>query len=82
LTTFRSIEERIMTNPFEDPNATYLVLRNAEGQHSLWPVFATLPEGWETVFGGASRQECLDFVECSWTDMRPTSLVKAMEGHR
>ena len=25
------------TNPFEDPDATYLVLVNHEGQYSLWP---------------------------------------------
>ncbi|SED19230.1 MbtH-like protein [Streptomyces melanosporofaciens] len=27
------------TNPFEDPEGTYLVLVNDEGQHSLWPAF-------------------------------------------
>jgi uncharacterized protein YbdZ (MbtH family) len=26
-----------MTNPFEDPDAGYVVLVNAEEQHSLWP---------------------------------------------
>jgi MbtH protein len=68
-----------MTNPFEDPDASYLVLINDEGQHSLWPVFADVPEGWETIFGEAARQECLDFIETNWTDMRPRSLIKAME---
>ncbi len=28
-----------MTNPFEDENAQFLVLRNAEHQYSLWPTF-------------------------------------------
>ncbi len=68
-----------MTNPFEDPDASYLVLVNDEGQHSLWPVFADVPEGWETIFGEAARQDCLDFIETNWTDMRPRSLIKAME---
>jgi MbtH protein len=68
-----------MTNPFEDPDASYLVLINDEGQHSLWPVFADVPEGWETIFGEAARQDCLDFIEANWTDMRPRSLIKAME---
>lgn len=71
-----------MTNPFEDADASYLVLVNAEGQHSLWPVFAAVPDGWETVFGEAGRAECLDFVARSWTDMRPTSLIRAMAGDR
>jgi MbtH protein len=67
------------TNPFEDPDAMYLVLINDEGQHSLWPVFADVPDGWEVIFGEAGRQECLDFIEKNWTDMRPKSLIKAME---
>ncbi|MEU6482648.1 MbtH family protein [Streptomyces sp. NPDC046887] len=67
------------TNPFEDEDGTYLVLRNDEGQHSLWPSFADVPAGWATVFGEDSRQSCLDYVEKNWTDMRPTSLIEAME---
>jgi MbtH protein len=65
-------------NPFEDPDASYLVLINAEGQHSLWPAFADIPEGWSSIFGEAGHQECLDFIEKSWRDMRPRSLIKAM----
>ena len=68
-----------MTNPFEDPDAKYFVLINDEGQHSLWPIFADVPEGWQVIFGEDGRQECLDFIEKSWTDMRPKSLIKAME---
>ena len=68
-----------MTNPFEDQEATYLVLVNAEKQHSLWPTSVDVPEGWETAFGEASRQDCLDYVERTWTDMRPKSLVDAMD---
>jgi MbtH protein len=71
----------VTTNPFEDPAASYLVLVNEEGQYSLWPVFADVPGGWEVVFGEAARQECLDFIERSWTDMRPKSLIRAMEGN-
>ncbi|MEU4765849.1 MbtH family protein, partial [Actinosynnema sp. NPDC023794] len=32
-----------MTNPFEDPDGTYLVLVNHEEQYSLWPQFADVP---------------------------------------
>ncbi|MET8870048.1 MbtH family protein [Nonomuraea sp. NPDC004580] len=69
-----------MTNPFDDPDAEFLVLVNDEGQHSLWPVFIDVPEGWTSVFGKASREECLAYIEKSWTDMRPKSLIAAMEG--
>ncbi|MGC0342550.1 MbtH family protein [Streptomyces sp. SLBN-8D4] len=69
-----------MTNPFEDDQATYLVLRNEEGQHSLWPSFVEVPAGWQTVHGRADRQSCLDYVNEHWTDMRPNSLISAMDG--
>jgi MbtH protein len=68
-----------MTNPFEDPEGTYLVLVNAENQHSLWPEFVDVPAGWTTTFGPAARQACLDHVEATWTDMRPKSLADAMD---
>jgi len=67
-----------MANPFEDETARYLVLVNDEAQHSLWPVFAAVPDGWTQAFGPDSRSECLDYVERSWTDMRPKSLIEAM----
>jgi MbtH protein len=35
---------RVATNPFEDPDAKCLVLMNNEGQRSLWPVFADVPD--------------------------------------
>ena len=68
-----------MTNPFEDPSGTYLVLVNAENQHSLWPEFVEVPAGWTVTFGPSGRQECLDHVEANWTDMRPKSLADAMD---
>ncbi|MFK3984247.1 MbtH family protein [Micromonospora sp. NPDC050397] len=70
-----------MTNPFDDQDARYLVLVNAERQHSLWPVFVEVPDGWQLVFGEASRQDCLDYIEQTWTDMRPKSLAEAMDGN-
>ncbi|WP_033438631.1 MbtH family protein [Saccharothrix sp. NRRL B-16314] len=68
-----------MTNPFEDTEANFRVLVNEEGQHSLWPAFAEIPAGWTVVHGEDSRQSCLDYVERSWTDMRPKSLVAFMD---
>jgi len=65
-------------NPFDDPEGRFLVLVNDEGQHSLWPVFAKVPKGWTTVFGEAARDECLEYIEKNWTDMRPKSLIEAM----
>jgi MbtH protein len=66
-----------MTNPFDDPAGRFYVLRNDEGQHSLWPAFAVVPAGWTVVHAEDSRERCLEFVERTWTDIRPASLVAA-----
>jgi MbtH protein len=68
-----------MTNPFDDPDGTFLVLVNDEGQHSLWPAFAEVPEGWRVVLPETDREAALAYVEQNWTDMRPASLIRAME---
>ncbi|MFE6055032.1 MbtH family protein [Kitasatospora sp. NPDC056446] len=67
------------TNPFENPEGTYLVLVNDEGQHSLWPAFAEAPAGWTVALPGTDRQTALDYVEANWADMRPRSLAEAMD---
>jgi MbtH protein len=67
------------TNPFEDNDASYYVLVNDEGQHSLWPAFAEVPAGWTVAHGQDSRDACLEYVNDNWTDMRPLSLVREME---
>ena len=69
--------EVVVTNPFEDADALYLVLVNDEGQYSLWPAGIAVPDGWVTVHDADSRSSCLEYVEEQWTDMRPSSLVRA-----
>ena len=66
------------TNPFDDDNGRFYVLRNKEEQHSLWPTFAAVPDGWDVVFGEANRAECLDYVNENWTDILPLSARKAV----
>ncbi len=66
------------TNPFEDADGVYLVLVNAENQHSLWPENIPVPAGWATVFGPDGRAACLAYIEEHWTDLRPASLVAAI----
>jgi MbtH protein len=66
-----------MSNPFEDENAAYRVLVNDEGQHSLWPESTAVPAGWTVAVTAAPRSECLAYIERTWIDMRPLSLVRA-----
>lgn len=67
-----------MTNPFDDPNGRFLVLVNGEDQHSLWPSFAPVPNGWRQVFGEDTKEACLNYVETHWTDLRPRSLRESL----
>ena len=66
------------TNPFDDENGRFIVLVNSEEQYSLWPVFRPVPEGWEVSFGdaeeGSPRADCMEYIERTWTDMRPASI--------
>ncbi|GHE98045.1 MbtH family protein [Streptomyces griseoluteus] len=67
-----------MTNPFEDADGTYLVLINDEDQYSLWPSNIEVPAGWRIVLEASPRQECVEYIDAHWVDMRPRSLREAM----
>ncbi|MFJ2743426.1 MbtH family NRPS accessory protein [Streptomyces sp. NPDC087440] len=51
-------------SPFDPPEQdaagepTHLVLSNADGAYSLWPVFRATPDGWTPVFGPAPYGQC------------------------
>ncbi|GAB3448501.1 MbtH family protein [Streptomonospora sediminis] len=66
------------SNPFDDTEGGFLVLVNDEDQHSLWPEFAAVPDGWRQVLGPVDRAAALEYVEANWTDLRPRSLRVAM----
>ena len=55
-------------NPFDDRDATFSVLVNHEGAHSLWPSFAEIPEGWTVALADQPREQCDDYVTEHWTD--------------
>ncbi|MBP2473356.1 MbtH protein [Crossiella equi] len=57
----------------------FQVLVNDEEQYSLWPVGTELPSGWRAVGKLGTRQECMDYVDEVWTDMRPKSLRDRMD---
>jgi len=68
-----------VTNPFERDDVPYYALVNDEGQYSMWPTMNEVPEGWSVAHGPSARQSCLEFIEATWTDMRPRSLADAMD---
>ena len=71
-------------NPFDDDEGTFYALINDEEQYSLWPVFKPVPTGWTIVYGGhdgAPRQEVLDWIDRTWTDLRKKSLRDFIAKH-
>ncbi len=68
-----------MANPFDNDDGDFLVLVNAERQYSLWPGSKKVPAGWSVEGPRGGRQDCLTWIEENWTDMRPRSLVEAMD---
>ncbi|MEU4728497.1 MULTISPECIES: MbtH family protein [unclassified Streptomyces] len=70
-----------MPNAFEDDSRDYLALRNDEEQYSLWPHDIAVPDGWHVVYGPADRAKTIDYIENTWSDMRPKSLREAMAAH-
>ncbi|MDT0482742.1 MULTISPECIES: MbtH family protein [Streptomyces] len=60
----------------------HLVVVNEEEQYSIWPEGRTLPAGWRAVQGPAPKEQCLEYIETHWTDMRPLSLRRAMADER
>jgi MbtH protein len=62
-----------------DDDTQYAVVINHEEQYSIWPVDREVPLGWKAVGKEGTKQECLDYIEEVWTDMRPLSLRKKME---
>lgn len=63
----------------DDDDTVYSVVVNHEEQYSIWPNHLAIPSGWKAVGTSGSKQDCLDYIEEHWTDMRPLSLRKAME---
>lgn len=69
-----------MMNDDEVDDRTYTVVVNHEEQYSIWPVGRVMPNGWRGGGKTGSKQECLDHIETVWTDMRPLSLRRQMDG--
>lgn len=61
-----------------EDTTVYAVVRNHEEQYSIWPAERELPLGWEDMGKHGSKNECLDYIEEVWTDMRPKSLREKM----
>ncbi|MBN5130260.1 MbtH family NRPS accessory protein [Stenotrophomonas maltophilia] len=59
---------------------SYVVVMNHEEQYSIWPVGSDVPAGWQALACSGTKDHCLAHIKEVWTDMRPLSLRKRMQG--
>lgn len=64
---------------FDDDSITFRVVANHQEQYSIWPTFKDIPAGWMAVGPEGKKDECLDYIEKVWTDMRPKTLRDKMK---
>jgi MbtH protein len=64
----------------ETAEPLFRVVVNHEEQYSVWAADLDVPAGWRPVGEPRPRKECLDHIAEVWTDMRPLSLRRAMDG--
>lgn len=69
-----------MNNNETEDNTVYRVVVNQEEQYSIWPDYKPIPAGWREGGKTGLKAECLSFITTVWTDMRPLSLRKKMDG--
>lgn len=65
---------------FDSDTAIFRVVVNHEEQYSIWPEYKSVPNGWRDVGKVGTKKECLEHIEAVWTDMRPLSLRRQMDG--
>lgn len=58
----------------------YKVVINQEEQYSIWPDDRENAPGWRDAGKNGSQAECTRFIKEVWTDMRPLSLRKELDG--
>lgn len=56
----------------------WAVLVNHEEQYGLFPADRAVPGGWTPAGFEGSEDECMAHVDERWTDLRPSSLRRAM----
>jgi MbtH protein len=69
-----------MSDPEAEDKTIYKVVVNHEEQYSIWPAHRANAPGWTDEGTTGLKAECLAHIEKIWTDMRPLSLRKQMDG--
>ncbi|HEY2550139.1 MAG TPA: MbtH family protein [Streptosporangiaceae bacterium] len=67
--------------PEEQQARQYVVVVNDEEQYSIWAAERELPAGWRQDGFTGPEDECLAYIDETWTDMRPASVRRWMREH-
>jgi MbtH protein len=65
---------------WDSEDTIFRVVVNHEEQYSIWPDYLDMPQGWRAVGPTGPKQVCLEYIKEHWTDMRPLSLRRHMDG--
>ncbi len=69
-----------MSREDREDTTIYKVVLNHEQQYSIWPAQRENAAGWQDAGKTGSKDECLAYIQAVWTDMRPLSLRRQIEG--
>jgi len=69
-----------MAREDDEDRTIYKVVVNHEEQYSIWPADRDNAPGWSDAGKSGPKAECLAYIKEIWTDMRPLSLRKKMDG--
>ena len=67
---------------FDSEDTVFHVVINHEEQYSIWPADRELPAGWRADGVKGNKRECLEYIDRTWTDMRPLSLRQRMDAQK
>lgn len=67
------------SNPFDDPLGAFYILRNTQGQFSLWPQHCALPAGWQMVCEPQPQDACQQWLATNWHTLTPTHFTHPQE---
>src|ERR1035438_4169657 len=59
------------------PGKAYLIVLNAEGQHSIWPAALPVPAGWRQKGPPMRMEACRAAITSEWPDIVPASVRSA-----
>lgn len=61
-----------------DAFTEFAVVVNHEEQYSIWPTELEVPAGWRQDGRTGTKEECVNYIDEVWTDIRPLSVRAAL----